>query len=144
MVRVANAFPLLCGVSPALPALLGWAIGGDLRAAFTAFVWAGLVRVMVLQHVTWSVNSLCHMIGSRPYAGRRFGTTGITPPRPAPGTASARTSSTCPRTLSGSSNGSAGPPPSTGRSPTTLPFEDQMGWESYLPWRCPPAPVSFD
>jgi stearoyl-CoA desaturase (delta-9 desaturase) len=27
---------------------------------------------MVLQHVTWSVNSLCHMIGSRPYAGRRF------------------------------------------------------------------------
>jgi stearoyl-CoA desaturase (Delta-9 desaturase) len=72
MVRVANAFPLLCGVSLALPALLGWAIGGDLRAAFTAFVWAGLVRVMVLQHVTWSVNSLCHMIGSRPYAGRRF------------------------------------------------------------------------
>jgi stearoyl-CoA desaturase (delta-9 desaturase) len=34
-------------------------------------VWAGLARVAVLQHVTWSVNSLCHTIGTRPYATRR-------------------------------------------------------------------------
>jgi hypothetical protein len=31
----------------------------------------GLVRVTVLQHVTWSVNSLCHVIGARPFTTRR-------------------------------------------------------------------------
>jgi stearoyl-CoA desaturase (delta-9 desaturase) len=72
IVRVARAFPALCAASLLLPALAGWAIGGTMRAALTAFLWAGLVRVMLLQHVTWSVNSLCHMIGSRPHAGRRF------------------------------------------------------------------------
>jgi stearoyl-CoA desaturase (delta-9 desaturase) len=36
----------------------------------TAFFWAGLVRVTALHHVTWSVNSVCHMIGERPFAAR--------------------------------------------------------------------------
>ena len=72
MTRIARGFPALCAASLILPALAGWALGGNLRAALTAFLWAGLVRVLVLQHVTWSVNSLCHMIGARPHPGRRF------------------------------------------------------------------------
>ncbi|MDX6428868.1 MAG: hypothetical protein QOE54_1234 [Streptosporangiaceae bacterium] len=72
MVRVAKAFPVLCGLSLILPFLAGWAIGGSLHAAATAFLWAGLVRVLLLQHVTWSINSLCHMVGSRPHRTRRF------------------------------------------------------------------------
>jgi stearoyl-CoA desaturase (delta-9 desaturase) len=72
MTRVAKAFPALSAVSLALPFGIGWAIGGDLRAAWIALVWAGLVRVLLLHHVTWSVNSLCHMIGTRPHPGRRF------------------------------------------------------------------------
>jgi stearoyl-CoA desaturase (delta-9 desaturase) len=72
IVRVARTFPGLCAASLLLPALAGWAIGGNLWAALTAFLWAGLVRILLLQHVTWSVNSLCHMIGTRPYASRRF------------------------------------------------------------------------
>jgi stearoyl-CoA desaturase (delta-9 desaturase) len=72
MIRVARAFPALCAVSLIAPFAAGWVIGGDLRAAWLAFLWAGLVRVLVLQHVTWSVNSLCHMIGSRPHPARRF------------------------------------------------------------------------
>ena len=72
MTRVAKAFPALCAVSLILPFTLGWAIGGDLRAAWIALLWAGLVRVLLLHHVAWSVNSLCHMIGTRPHAGRRF------------------------------------------------------------------------
>jgi stearoyl-CoA desaturase (delta-9 desaturase) len=35
-------------------------------------LWAGLARIALLQHVTWSVNSLCHLIGTRPYATRRY------------------------------------------------------------------------
>ena len=72
MTRVARAFPAFCAVSLIVPFSIGWAIGGDLRAAWIAMVWAGLVRVLLLHHVTWSVNSLCHMIGTRPNPGRRF------------------------------------------------------------------------
>lgn len=71
MRRVSRAFPLLCVVSLALPALAGWAIGGSLGAAWSALLWAGLVRVFLLQHVTWSVNSLCHLLGARPFTTRR-------------------------------------------------------------------------
>ncbi|MFC7714227.1 acyl-CoA desaturase [Nonomuraea recticatena] len=71
MVRVARAFPALCAISLALPFVAGWAISGTLYGGLTAFLWAGLVRVALLQHVTWSVNSLCHMIGDRPHATRR-------------------------------------------------------------------------
>jgi stearoyl-CoA desaturase (Delta-9 desaturase) len=35
-------------------------------------VWAGLARVALLQHVTWSINSVCHVLGSRPYETRPF------------------------------------------------------------------------
>jgi stearoyl-CoA desaturase (Delta-9 desaturase) len=70
MSRVSGAFPALCVVSLALPFAAGWAIGG-LRGALLALVWGGLVRVFLLQHVTWSVNSLCHLLGSRPFVTRR-------------------------------------------------------------------------
>ncbi|MFC4114467.1 acyl-CoA desaturase [Nonomuraea zeae] len=69
--RVARAFPALCALSLALPFLAGWAITGTLYGGLTAFLWAGLIRVALLQHVTWSVNSLCHVIGNRPFKTRR-------------------------------------------------------------------------
>lgn len=70
MVALARAFPLLCVASLALPFLAGLALGGTWYAAFTALIWAGLVRIGLLQHVTWSVNSLCHVLGTRPFATR--------------------------------------------------------------------------
>jgi stearoyl-CoA desaturase (delta-9 desaturase) len=36
----------------------------------TAFFWASLVRVALLHHVTWSINSICHAFGKRPFAAR--------------------------------------------------------------------------
>jgi stearoyl-CoA desaturase (delta-9 desaturase) len=67
---VSGAFPALSAVSLALPFGLGWAIGGTLWAGVLALLWAGLVRVCLLQHVTWSVNSLCHVLGDRPFTTR--------------------------------------------------------------------------
>jgi stearoyl-CoA desaturase (Delta-9 desaturase) len=52
------------------PAVLGGLISWTWQGAVTAFFWAGLVRVTALHHVTWSVNSVCHMIGRRPFAAR--------------------------------------------------------------------------
>jgi stearoyl-CoA desaturase (Delta-9 desaturase) len=68
---ISAAFPALSAASLALPFGAGWALGGTWRAGLLALLWAGLVRILLLQHVTWSVNSLCHMFGSRPYATRR-------------------------------------------------------------------------
>ncbi len=53
-----------------LPALIGGLATWSWWGAVTAFFWAGLVRVAVGHHVTWSVNSICHMIGDRPFAVR--------------------------------------------------------------------------
>jgi stearoyl-CoA desaturase (Delta-9 desaturase) len=71
MLAISRAFPALCLISLALPFAIGWAIGGA-RGALLALLWAGLVRIFLLQHVTWSVNSLCHLLGSRPFTTRRY------------------------------------------------------------------------
>lgn len=67
---VDRLFPVLTIVTLLAPAVLGGLISMSWWAAGTAFFWAGLVRVAVLHHVTWSVNSICHLIGSRPYRSR--------------------------------------------------------------------------
>src|SRR6202167_4786133 len=72
MRTISAAFPALCAVSLGLPFALGWAIGGSWRTALAALVWAGLVRVPFLQHVPWSVTSLCHVIAPRPFPTRRY------------------------------------------------------------------------
>jgi stearoyl-CoA desaturase (delta-9 desaturase) len=51
----------------ALPAGLGWALSGTGRGALTGLVWGGLVRIFLVHHVTWSINSICHMFGTRPF-----------------------------------------------------------------------------
>jgi stearoyl-CoA desaturase (delta-9 desaturase) len=57
-------------VTLALPAVLGGLITMSWWGAVTALFWAGFVRVGFLHHITWSVNSICHMIGDRPFVSR--------------------------------------------------------------------------
>jgi stearoyl-CoA desaturase (delta-9 desaturase) len=45
--------------------LLGWLIGGSLHSALTGLLWGGGVRLFVLHHVTYSINSICHVFGRR-------------------------------------------------------------------------------
>jgi stearoyl-CoA desaturase (delta-9 desaturase) len=47
---------------------LGWAIGGSFHAALTGLLWGGAVRMLVVHHVTYSINSLCHFFGRRRFA----------------------------------------------------------------------------
>ena len=51
----------------ALPFALGGLIGGSWHAAWTGLLWGGLIRVLLLHHVTYSINSLCHFFGRRRY-----------------------------------------------------------------------------
>jgi stearoyl-CoA desaturase (delta-9 desaturase) len=52
----------------ALPFLLGLALTGTLAGGLTALLWGGLVRVFLIHHITWSVNSVCHFFGGRRFA----------------------------------------------------------------------------
>jgi stearoyl-CoA desaturase (delta-9 desaturase) len=47
---------------------LGYLIGGSFYAGLTGLLWGGGVRMLVVHHVTYSINSLCHFFGSRSYA----------------------------------------------------------------------------
>jgi stearoyl-CoA desaturase (Delta-9 desaturase) len=50
-----------------LPAVLGGVISLTWMGVWTGLAWGGLVRIFLVHHVTWSVNSVCHMWGFRPY-----------------------------------------------------------------------------
>jgi stearoyl-CoA desaturase (delta-9 desaturase) len=68
--RVDRLFPLWGAVSVFAPAVLGGLITWSWGGALSAFFWASLVRIFVLHHVTWSINSICHTIGEKPFAAR--------------------------------------------------------------------------
>jgi stearoyl-CoA desaturase (delta-9 desaturase) len=70
IVKVNNTFAIWTTLSLLAPAVLGGLITWSWWGALTAFFWAGLVRVAILHHVTWSTNSICHMIGDRPFVSR--------------------------------------------------------------------------
>jgi stearoyl-CoA desaturase (Delta-9 desaturase) len=59
-------------VGLAVPALLGGVLSWSLRGALEGFLAGGLLRLVIGQHVTWCINSVCHLFGSRPfYTGDR-------------------------------------------------------------------------
>lgn len=50
-----------------VPAVLGGLITMSWYGALLGFLWGGLVRILVVHHITWSVNSVCHLWGTRPF-----------------------------------------------------------------------------
>ncbi|MFM7808351.1 MAG: acyl-CoA desaturase [Planctomycetota bacterium] len=64
--RISKLFPLWVVLGLALPAALGWLVEGP-RGALLGFLWGGLARIALLHHITWSINSVCHVWGSKPY-----------------------------------------------------------------------------
>src|SRR5919202_1983960 len=55
----------LAGIGLLLPFGLGYALTGTLAGALTGLLWGGFVRVFLVHHVTWSINSVCHFFGRR-------------------------------------------------------------------------------
>jgi stearoyl-CoA desaturase (Delta-9 desaturase) len=68
--KVDKAFGPLVAVTLLLPALIGGLWGMSWQAAITAFFWASLVRITLLHHVTWSINSICHVFGNKDFEAR--------------------------------------------------------------------------
>jgi stearoyl-CoA desaturase (delta-9 desaturase) len=70
IVAVDKAFPRLMIATFVLPAVLGGLLSMSLWGAVTGLVWGGLVRMFLLHHVTWAINSICHFYGTRPFESR--------------------------------------------------------------------------
>lgn len=64
---VSALFPVWVALGILLPAILGGVIMLSWIGVWTGLVWGGLVRIFLVHHVTWSVNSVCHLWGFRPY-----------------------------------------------------------------------------
>jgi stearoyl-CoA desaturase (delta-9 desaturase) len=52
----------------ALPAAIGGVVSGSWVGAWTGFLWGGLVRLFLVNHGIYAVNSLCHAFGARPFS----------------------------------------------------------------------------
>jgi stearoyl-CoA desaturase (Delta-9 desaturase) len=65
MRSINRRFPLLVYLTLAIPALAGFLVTGTALGALTGLLWGGLVRIFFVHHITWSVNSVCHFLGSR-------------------------------------------------------------------------------
>jgi stearoyl-CoA desaturase (delta-9 desaturase) len=58
-------FFVFVAASLLIPFAIGWVVGGGLGSALMALLWGGFVRVFLLHHVTWSINSVCHFFGRK-------------------------------------------------------------------------------
>jgi stearoyl-CoA desaturase (Delta-9 desaturase) len=66
MRTIGKRFPYLAVLSLLVPTLAGFVLHGFTAAgALEGYIWGGLVRIFIVHHVTWSINSVCHMFGNR-------------------------------------------------------------------------------
>ena len=65
MKRISKLFWMWLVVSLVVPAAIGYAISGTWQGALTALLWGGAIRIFLLHHVTFSINSVCHFWGRR-------------------------------------------------------------------------------
>jgi stearoyl-CoA desaturase (delta-9 desaturase) len=68
--RISRLFFPMVAVSLLLPAAIGGLVTMSWWGALTAFFWGSLVRVAMLHHVTWSINSICHVMGEEAFESR--------------------------------------------------------------------------
>src|ERR1700730_3896806 len=67
---IARLFVPMVILSLLVPAAIGWALLGGWYGFVAGLVWGGAVRIFLLHHVTFSINSICHFVGRRRFASR--------------------------------------------------------------------------
>lgn len=65
--RISSLFPLWVVLGLLMPAVLGGLLTMSWLGVLLGFIWGGLVRVFMVHHVTWSINSVCHIWGAQPF-----------------------------------------------------------------------------
>jgi stearoyl-CoA desaturase (Delta-9 desaturase) len=57
-----------------IPFAAGYALTGELKGALTGLLWGGLVRLFMVHHITWAINSVCHFFGRRRFVTEDYST----------------------------------------------------------------------
>ena len=65
---ISRLFPGWVALGLAIPFAIGYAATGSLRGGLIGLLWGGLVRIFLLHHVTFAINSVCHFFGRRRFA----------------------------------------------------------------------------
>ena len=65
--RMSKLFVLWVILGLAIPAAIGGLITMSWMGVLLGFIWGGLARVFLVHHITWSINSVCHIWGSQPF-----------------------------------------------------------------------------
>ena len=62
-----RTFVLWAVLGLAIPFGLGYLLTGTMQGALLGLLWGGAVRIFVLHHITFCINSLCHFFGERTF-----------------------------------------------------------------------------
>ena len=76
MINISRLFGFWVLLGLLVPAIVGGVVSGTWTGALLGFLWGGLARVL-LHHVTWSINSACHLWGQRPFKSRDHSTNNL-------------------------------------------------------------------
>lgn len=68
LIRIDRMYMLWVALGFALPALIGGLAAQHWQGAVGGLLWGGFARTFLWHHATWTVNSICHIAGQRPYA----------------------------------------------------------------------------
>ena len=71
LVGVERFYSLWVFLGLSVPAVIAGVVSQSWQGALMGFLWGGLVRIFVVHHVTWSINSICHTFGRRESRKRR-------------------------------------------------------------------------
>ncbi len=64
---ISKLFVLWAALGLVIPAALGGLLTQSWMGVLLGFVWGGLTRIFLIHHVTWSINSVCHIWGWRTF-----------------------------------------------------------------------------
>lgn len=70
LAKVARGYYWWVALGLVVPALVGGLVDLSWQGAVSGLLWGGLVRIFVLEHIVWAINSFLHMVGTRPYESR--------------------------------------------------------------------------
>lgn len=70
LVRIARLYYYWVALGLLIPTVIGGLVSLSWTGAVSGLLWGGLVRIFVLEHIVWAINSFLHMFGTRPYESR--------------------------------------------------------------------------
>ncbi len=77
LTRINRTYFLWLGLGLAIPAVIEGVWTHSWSGAMRGLLWGGLVRLFLVHHITWSINSICHLFGRRPFASRDLSTNNV-------------------------------------------------------------------